>query len=159
LIAKRLYYFLFILILLVLDQAAKYFVSQHIPLFGRVNIIPGFFNLTHIHNRGAIFGFLSQSGSQTIYYLLLLASLLALFLVFYYFFKTSADEKFLELSLSLIVAGALGNLLDRIGRGYVIDFMDFHRGQWHWPSFNVADACVSLGALFLILLLFFKRRS
>ena len=158
-IIKRIYYFLFILAMLSLDQITKYLVVRHLPPFSRVNVIPGFFTITHIHNRGAIFGFLSQSGSQTVYYLLLLASVFALFLVIYYFFKSSPDEKFLELSLSLILAGALGNLVDRIGRGYVIDFMDFHFNQWHWPSFNIADSCVSLGALLLIFILFFKRRS
>lgn len=157
-IAKRVYYFLFIVGMLAVDQISKYFIVRYLPPFSRIRVIPGFFDLTHIHNRGAIFGFLSQSGSQTVYYLLLLASLLALFLVVYYFFKASPDERFLELSLSLILAGALGNLLDRIGRGFVIDFLDFYLGHLHWPSFNVADACVSLGALFLIFILFFKRR-
>lgn len=155
----RFFYFLFILFTLILDQVSKLFIIRNLPLSSSLNIFPGFFNLTHIHNRGAIFGFLSQSRSQVVYYLLMLASLVALSLVIYYFFKTPHEEKFLEISLSLILAGALGNLIDRIFRGYVIDFLDFYVRKWHWPSFNVADASVSIGAVFLIFILLFKRRS
>lgn len=155
---SRRFYFLFILLLLIFDQVSKIFIAQNLPLFSSLNVIPGFFNLTHIHNRGAIFGFLSQSGSQAVHYLLMLASFVALSLVVYYFFKTPPEEKFLEMSLSLILAGAFGNLMDRIFRGYVIDFLDFYLKKWHWPSFNVADASVSIGALFLIFILIFKRR-
>jgi len=156
---RRIFYFLFIFLMLIIDQVSKLFVTQKIPLYSSLNIIPGFFNLTHIHNRGAIFGFLSRSGSQLVYYLLMLASLVAFGLVVYYFFKTSPQERFLEISLSLILAGALGNLMDRIFRGYVIDFVDLYLRKWHWPAFNAADASVSIGAVFLIFILLFKRRS
>lgn len=156
---RRFFYFLFILLILIVDQFSKFLIIRNVPLFSELTIIPHFFNLTHVHNRGAIFGFFSQSGSQLVYYLLMLASFVALCLVIYYFFKTSAKETFSEISLSLILAGALGNLIDRIFRGYVIDFLDFKVREWHWPSFNIADSCVSIGALFLIFILFFKRRS
>lgn len=156
---RRYFFFLFILLMLILDQVSKIFIVRNLPLSSSLNIIPGFFNLTHIHNRGAIFGFLSQSRSQVVFYLLMLASLVALSLVVYYFFKTPPEEKSLKISLSLILAGALGNLIDRIFRGYVIDFLDFYVKKWHWPSFNVADASVSIGAVFLIFILFFKRSS
>jgi len=155
---SRRFYFLFILLLLFVDQVSKILIARSLPLFRSLSVIPGFFNLTHIHNRGAIFGFLSQSGSQTVHYLLMFASFGALGLVVYYFFKTPPEEKFLEISLSLILTGALGNLADRVFRGYVIDFLDFYLKKWHWPSFNVADASVSVGALFLIFILIFKRR-
>lgn len=155
----RFFFFLFILLVFILDQVSKIFIVRNLPLSSSLNIIPGFFNLTHIHNRGAIFGFLSQSGSQLVHYLLMFASLVALSLVVYYFFKTPPEEKILKISLSLILAGAMGNLIDRIFRGYVIDFLDFYVKKWHWPSFNVADASVSIGAVFLIFILFFKRSS
>lgn len=151
-------YFIFILVVLVVDQATKLWISLTVPLSASKKIIPGFFNITHIHNRGAIFGFLGQSRSPLVYYLLMLASLVALILVVYYFFRTSPSEKFMSFSLSFILAGALGNLADRIFRGYVIDFLDFYVKRWHWPSFNVADACVSIGAVSLILLLLLKRK-
>ena len=155
---RRLFYFLLILILLIADQLTKTIVAQKIPLLSRKSIIPGFFNLTHVRNRGAIFGFFSQSGSQILYIILMLASLAAFCLVVFYFLKTPTSERFMIISLSLILAGALGNLIDRIFRGYVIDFLDFYVRKWHWPSFNVADASITIGAFLLIFVFFFKRR-
>ncbi len=155
---RRLFYFLFILILLIADQLTKAIVAQKISFLSRKSIIPGFFNLTHIRNRGAIFGFFSQSESQFLYILLMLVSLTALGLVIFYFFKTPTSERFMIISLSFIMAGALGNLIDRIFRGYVIDFLDFYVKKWHWPSFNVADASITIGAFCLIFVFFFKRR-
>ena len=154
---NRFPYFFLIVLLLITDQASKTWISRSLPLFSHRSVIPGFFNLTHIHNRGAIFGFLSRSPGPLIHYFLMGASVVAFFLVLYYFFKTSARERILQISLSLILAGALGNLIDRILRGYVIDFLDFYFKKWHWPSFNVADASVSVGAIILIFLLLFKR--
>lgn len=155
---RRSYYFLAVLFILVIDQVTKTIVVQRISLFGSYKIIPGFFNITFIQNRGAIFGFFSRSGSQLVYVILTLTSLVALALVVYYFFKTPPDEKLMKISLSLILGGALGNLADRIFRGYVVDFMDFYIKKWHWPSFNVADSCITIGAILLIFLFFFKRR-
>ena len=155
---NRFPYFLLIVLIIITDQASKIWVSRTFPLFSHRVVIPGFFNLTHIHNRGAIFGFLSRSSGLLVHYILMGASVVAFFLVLYYFFKTSAQERFLQISLSLILAGALGNLMDRILRGYVIDFLDFYIKKWHWPSFNVADASVSVGAVILIFLLLFKRK-
>lgn len=154
----RLFYLLFVFFILAVDQLTKAVVTQKISLYGSNEIIPGFFNITYIQNRGAIFGFFSQSGSQLVYMLLTLTSLAALALVVYYFFKTPPDEKLMKISLSFILGGALGNLADRIFRGYVVDFMDFYVKKWHWPSFNVADSCITIGAILLIFLFFFKRR-
>lgn len=156
---RRTLYFLFILLMFFIDQVSKFIIVKNIPVYSSLNVVPGFFNLTHIHNRGAIFGFLSRSGSDLVYYILMLSSLIALGLVVYYFFKTPPQERSLEIALSLILAGALGNLADRIFRGYVIDFVDLYLKKWHWPAFNVADASVSVGAMFLIFILLFKGRS
>jgi signal peptidase II len=150
-------YLALVFILVVLDQLAKILVAKNVPLLTQINIIPGFFNLTHIQNRGAIFGFFSQSGSQLVHVLLMLASLVALSLVLFYFFKTPTKESFMMISLSLILAGAIGNLIGRVFRGHVIDFMDFYVNQWHWPSFNIADSCITIGAFILIFIFFFKR--
>lgn len=156
---RRLLYFFFILTILIADQLTKAIVAQKIALLDSKAIIPGFFNITHIRNRGAIFGFFSQSGSQFLYIILMLASLTALGLVVFYFFKTPASEIFMKISLSLILAGALGNLIDRIFRGYVVDFLDFYIKKLHWPSFNVADASITIGAILVIFIFFFKRGS
>lgn len=144
--------------LLGIDQLTKALISQNIALHSSRSVIPGFFNLTHIRNSGAIFGFFSQSDNQILYIFLTLISLAALGLVIYYFFKTPGKDRLMKISLAVILAGALGNLVDRVFRGYVIDFLDFYVKGWHWPSFNVADASISVGAFFLIFILLFKRR-
>lgn len=154
---RRIFYFLFILILLAADQLTKAIVAQKIIFGSSKSIIPGFFNLTHIRNRGAIFGFFSQSGSQLLYVMLTLASLAALAFVIFYFLKTPTSERLMKISLSLILAGALGNLIDRIFRGYVIDFLDFYVKKWHWPSFNLSDASITIGAFFIIFIFFFRK--
>jgi signal peptidase II len=154
---RKLIYPVIILALLGIDQLTKALVARSIPFQSSKSIIPGFFNLTHIRNRGAIFGFFSHSESRILFVFLTLVSLVALGLVIYYFFKTPSSQRFMKLSLSVILAGALGNLIDRIIRGYVIDFLDFHIKNWHWPSFNVADACITAGAFLLIFILVFKR--
>jgi signal peptidase II len=74
-------------------------------------------------------------------------------LVAYYFVKTPASDGRVKLALTLILAGALGNLVDRLARGYVVDFLDFYVGRWHWPFFNVADSCITIGALLLVIFL------
>ena len=102
-------------------------------------------------------GEFSHLDSFWVFALLTIASLAAFILVAYYFIKTPSSEKFLKFSLSLILAGALGNLTDRIFRGSVIDFLDFYAKDWHWPVYNVADSCVSVGAVLLIYIFFFKK--
>jgi signal peptidase II len=151
------FYFVFILLLILADQVTKSLVARSLPLYRSHRIIPGFFNLTRIHNRGAIFGFFSQDGRPFVHLILAAASLSALILVIYYFFKTPPSDRLMKLALSLILAGALGNLIDRIFRGHVIDFLDFYIGRHHWPFFNVADSCISIGACLLILV-FFRRK-
>jgi len=154
---RNYFYFLFIIIWVAVDQVTKFFVARIIPLYGSRKIIPGFFNLAHIHNRGAIFGFFSQPGGGFVRLVLTGASFLALGLVIYYFIKTPASEKFMKFALTLILAGALGNLIDRLLQGYVIDFLDFHVGSHHWPFFNLADSSITVGAMLLVLV--FLRRK
>lgn len=150
-------YFLVVVVLMGLDQLTKALIVRSITLQGSREVIPGFFNLTHVRNRGAIFGFFSHSDSRILYIFLTLVSVAALGLVIYYFFKTPVSERLMKISLSSILAGALGNLIDRLFRGHVIDFLDFYVKDWHWPSFNVADSCITVGAFLLIFILIFKR--
>lgn len=154
---RRSTYLVFITVLLTIDQITKTAIFRSINPFDERSVIPDFFNLVHVRNKGAIFGFFSNADSSFIFVLLTVFSLAALGLVVYYFIKTPVSEKLMNVSLSLILAGALGNQIDRIMRGYVIDFLDFKFWGWHWPSFNVADSCISTGAVLLIFLFFFKR--
>jgi signal peptidase II len=157
LMKKRHFFYLLIALLLLLDQVTKRVILQHVALYSSLRIIPGFFNITHIHNKGAIFGAFSQTNKSLVFLLLTVASLVALALVVYYFIKTPASEWGMRLALSLILAGALGNLIDRIFKGYVIDFLDFYIKNRHWPFFNVADSCITIGA-FLLLVFFLIRK-
>ncbi|MCJ7682031.1 MAG: signal peptidase II [Candidatus Aminicenantes bacterium] len=145
------------LLLVMTDQLTKYFIVRSIPIYESSRVIPGFFDLTHIRNRGAIFGFFNHSDSGLIRFGLLAASLFALVFILIYFFRTSPSEKLLKLSLTLILAGATGNMTDRILKGYVVDFLDFYAGGWHFPSFNMADSCITCGAALLLFVFFFRK--
>lgn len=146
-----------VIVLLILDQLTKLWILKNIAYGTAKIIIPGFFNLSHVRNKGGIFGLFSHTGNSTIFLLLTIASLIALALVIYYFVITPASERLLKFTLTLIMVGALGNLLDRILRGYVIDFLDFYIGKNHFPSFNVADSCITIGAIMLIYAFFLRK--
>ena len=150
-------YLLLILGLVALDQATKNLIARTVDLYESVPVIPGFFNITRIHNRGAIFGTFSQTNNRYVFLLLTAASLAALAMVVYYFIKTPASDKLMKVSLTLIMAGALGNQFDRLVRGHVIDFLDFYVGKAHWPFFNVADSCITVGALLMLVILFRRK--
>jgi signal peptidase II len=154
---KNFPYFILVYSLILFDQVTKWVIVRHVPLYSSRTVIPGFFNITHIRNKGAIFGFFSHAGSRFVFPALIAASLVALALVVYYFAKTPASEWGMKLALSLILAGALGNQIDRVGRGYVIDFLDLYVRNRHWPFFNVADSCITIGAI-LLLIMFLVRK-
>ncbi len=150
------YYFL-ILALVAVDQASKLLIARTVSLYESIPVIPGFFNITRIHNKGAIFGTFSQTNNKLVLALLTAASLAALVLVVYYFFKTPLSDKLMKVSLTLIMAGALGNLFDRLVRGHVIDFLDFYIRDAHWPFFNAADSCITIGACLMLVILFRRK--
>ncbi len=147
-----LFHFL-VLILVGLDQLSKAVVAKKIFLYQKVEVIPGLVNLTRIHNRGVIFGAFANLQHPAGRLLLTLISLVALSIVIFYYLKTPASAGLIKFSFGLILAGALGNLIDRLARGYVIDFIDLHLGQHHWPFFNLADSCITIGGLLLIIFL------
>jgi signal peptidase II len=150
-------YFLIMIALVALDQATKHIIARTVDLYESVPVIPGFFNITRIHNKGAIFGTFSQANNKLVFALLTAASLAALALVVYYFFKTPAGDKLMKVALTLIAAGALGNQFDRLIRGHVIDFLDFYVGKAHWPFFNAADSCITIGACLMLVILFRRK--
>ncbi len=154
---KSLPYIGLIGMILILDQMSKIWILKNIPHGTGRAVIPGLFNLTHVRNRGAIFGFFSQSGSPVVYVILTVASLAALSLVVFYFIRVPAQEKLLKITLALILGGALGNQVDRILRGFVVDFLEVYVKSFHWPSFNVADSCISIGAVLLVYIFFFRK--
>ncbi len=153
---KRKYWVLLIFCLgvLLLDQWTKSVVVQRLPLYQRVEVIQGFFNLTHVRNTGGAFGIFGGEKGGVGSMLFVVVSLLAIGAILFLFIRIREDEKILALSFSLVLSGAIGNLIDRLRYGEVVDFLDFHLSTYHWPAFNVADSaiCVGIGLMALELL-------
>jgi signal peptidase II len=139
------------LAVLLLDRITKRVVAQTIPLDDVINIIPGFFRLTHLENTGAAFSLFADSTSPFRTTLLIVFSVAALAVVSILLWKDRRVFHSGTLALSLILGGALGNLWDRLVDGKVTDFLDFYLGAHHWPPFNVADSAIVVGALLLLL--------
>jgi signal peptidase II len=145
---------------LVLDQITKALVLNHLPLGGSIPVIPGFFDLTHVHNPGGAFGFLSGMSAEFRGLLFIAVSLLAVGLILYFYWQTPVRQRLLAVGLSLIFGGAVGNLVDRVRFGIVVDFLDLYIGELHWPAFNVADSAITVGVLiFGFHILFHKDRT
>ncbi|HPA50532.1 MAG TPA: signal peptidase II [Thermoanaerobaculia bacterium] len=135
-----------------LDQATKKMVQAWVPLYDRIVVIPGFFDITHVENTGAAFGLFA--GATSPYRPLLLNTVaFAVFLfVLVYAFRSPVHWKRLQLALAGILGGAIGNLIDRVGAGAVTDFLRVHAAdRWEWPSFNVADSAITVGVVLLAL--------
>ena len=127
------------------DQVSKMIVVDTMPLYGRIPVIPGFFDITHIYNPGGAFGFLAGHSPQLRQVLFVAAALLAIGLIFYFYAHTPDSHRFLSLALCLILGGAVGNLIDRFRFGKVVDFLDVYVKDLHWPAFNVADSAITRG--------------
>ena len=134
-------------ILLALDQASKLVIDHYVPMHQSREVITGFFNIVHVQNRGAAFGFLSHIPGAA--HIFLITSLIAIALILVYFRWIKEGEVWTPICLSLVLTGAVGNLIDRFRLGSVIDFFDFHYAGWHWPAFNVADASITIGVVLL----------
>ena len=133
---------------ILLDQVTRWAVLENF-VYGERREITGFFNLVLVYNKGAAFSmFASADGWQTP--LLILFAIVAAGIVSYLIVR-NREKRVLCLGLALILGGALGNLIDRLRFGHVVDFLDFHAMGWHWPAFNVADSGITVGALLLIL--------
>lgn len=140
---------------LVVDQITKQLIVRNFSLFDSVTVLP-VFNLVRRHNTGAAFSILS--GMPPWFFVAL--SVVVSIGILIWLHRHPRGERLTAASLSLILGGALGNAIDRATRGYVIDFIDLHIGQWHWPAFNVADSAICIGAALLVLdaLLFDRTR-
>lgn len=136
--------------ILVLDQTTKLLVLWHLPLHGMRAIVPGFFNLVHVRNTGGAFSMFAGSGSALRLGLFIGLAVIVLCIIFYAYSKVSKTDHWTRAAYSAIAGGALGNLLDRVRLGEVIDFLDFHAGSYHWPAFNVADMAITTGAIMLL---------
>jgi signal peptidase II len=150
-------HFLIALSVIVLDRLAKLAVEHRIPLHDGIQIIPGFFRLTHLENRGAAFGLFADSPSPWKIGVLVLFSVIALVVVSALLWKNSHTISITGMGLALILGGAVGNLWDRLTAGHVTDFLLFYVGRYQWPAFNVADSAIVVGATLLVYEIVFMK--
>jgi signal peptidase II len=133
----------------VFDQLTKFAATDYLTQHGEIHLAP-FLNLVLVHNTGAAFGFLSGAGGwQNVFFIIV--ALAASAFILWMSWRLSANDKLLVVALMLVLGGALGNLLDRLIHGYVIDFIDVYYVTWHWPAFNVADSAITIGAVLLVI--------
>ncbi len=141
----------------IVDQITKALILYNLPLHHSISVIPGFFSLTHIHNPGGAFGFMANQSSGLINIFFLFISLLAIFLIIYLYRNTPKTHPLLATGFTLIFGGAIGNMIDRIRFGKVVDFLDCYIGTLHWPAFNVADSAITVGITIFIFHFLFKK--
>lgn len=148
------------------DALTKYYASHYLHYATPVELT-GFFNLTLLHNHGAAFSFLANSGGWQRWGFAILAGLVALGLLVWLLRiprRTAANPiprraTWVKVAIALIIGGALGNLIDRLTLGYVVDFLDFHAAGYHWPAFNIADSAITLGVVFMLLVELLPNRA
>ncbi len=141
----------------VLDQITKLIADAQLELHQAAPVLP-FFNLTLMYNEGAAFSFLSDADGWQRWFFIVLSSAVSVALAVW-LTRVKRQEKWLAASLSLVLGGALGNLIDRIAYGHVVDFIQVYYEKWYWPTFNVADSAISVGAAILIASSLFARRE
>lgn len=135
-------------VMILLDQVTKTAILQTFRL-GDSHTVTSFFNVVRVHNSGAAFSFLAGASGWQRWFFVGLGAAAALFIV--YLLRKHAGQRLFSWALALILGGALGNVIDRLMHGYVIDFIQFHAGGWYFPSFNVADSAITIGAACLII--------
>ncbi len=129
------------------DQASKYWMMSAFVVGDHVAVTP-FFNLVLVFNSGAAFSFLASAGGWQRWIFVTLALVISVWIIF--LLRKHAAERLMSFSLALILGGALGNVVDRIVHGAVLDFLDFYIAGWHWPAFNVADSAITIGVTLLL---------
>ena len=131
------------LLAVILDQGTKLVIDSSMQLYQSIPVIP-YFNLTYVHNTGAAFSFLSDAGGWQRWFFAGLALVISIAITVW-LAKLQKHETLLAVALALVLGGAIGNLIDRLAYGYVIDFLDVYVGNWHWPAFNIADSAITVG--------------
>lgn len=150
---KKKYTILFMTVAVVtlFDFITKAYISSTMSLHESFVVIGGFLNVTYVRNPGAAFSFLSDAPAIFRSIFFTSVTVFAIVLALYYIAKSKIEEPLMIFSLSLILSGAVGNLIDRVRFGEVIDFIDVYISTYHWPAFNVADSAITVGAVIMIL--------
>ena len=144
-------------LVVLVDQITKALIIKYLPLHKSITVIGGFFDITHILNPGGAFGLMANMSMVVRTVVFLFISSLAVGLILYFYIKTPPGFPFLATGFALIFGGAIGNLIDRIRFGVVVDFLDFYIGKYHWPAFNVADSAITVGILIFIYHLLLRK--
>jgi len=144
-------------VIIAADQITKAMVHNVVSMYESKTLIPGFLDLAHVRNEGVAFGLFNSADLQHKWVLTTGLALAALAGISYYARHIRQEERLARIGLSMILGGALGNLIDRVRNGYVLDFVDVYVNNWHFWAFNVADACITFGAIFVFFDLLFMR--
>jgi len=142
-------------LVVVFDQASKLHIDYHFDLYESYPIIRGLFSLTYIRNKGAAFGILADSSFRVPFFIFI--SILAILAILWFLRQRHDVQRLGNFGLALVFSGAIGNLIDRVRLGEVIDFIDVYWRQYHWPAFNVADSAITVGVAFLLLEMWTER--
>lgn len=142
----------------IVDQMTKAWAIRKLRFGGDVSVIPNFLNFSYAQNTGVAFSFLDDHGDAGRFGLSVVA-IVAAVLVLYYFWRTPRAHDRILGALALLLAGIVGNVVDRLRLGFVIDFIDVQFGSWHYPTFNVADAAICTGAILLMIDVFFAKKN
>lgn len=135
-------------VLVALDQASKYAIERFFSYGERLTLLPGVLDFTLVYNRGAAFSFLAQADGWQRWLFIGIGSVAAIFIV--WLLARHGSQRLFAFSLALILGGAIGNVIDRILRGHVVDFIALYWQRFHWPAFNIADSAITVGAVLLI---------
>jgi len=145
-------YYQVTLLILAIDHLAKWAAREHLSPRLPVEIIPGYLRLSYVHNSGVAFGFFDKIESIWKPYILAAMAIVAIVVIVIYSARMPQSRKLLQLSLAITMGGILGNFADRVLRGYVVDFIEFHiHESFYWPTFNVADSAITIGIALLLI--------
>ncbi len=142
-------------LVVLLDQLTKVWVDATLALYERIPIT-SFFNITKAYNSGAAFSFLAQAGGWQRWFLTAVSTVVSVVLVVW-LWRTPARQRWLSLAIALVLGGALGNLIDRVLHGHVVDSIQIYWREWHFPTFNVADIAITCGTVILIAVTLFEQ--
>ena len=156
---KKILFLAITVLVILLDQATKAWILATLRLHEGFPLIDGFFSIVHVRNPGAAFGFLAAAPPLFRSLFFLAVTVAAIALILHYLRVSRIEEPSLVSALALILAGAVGNLVDRIRFGEVVDFLDVYIGSYHWPAFNVADSAITVGAGVLMAVLLRRRKE
>ncbi|HGJ5858130.1 MAG TPA: signal peptidase II [Arsenophonus nasoniae] len=136
-------------VILIVDLSSKQLILNHFQLYESIPLMP-YFNLAYAQNPGAAFSFLADKGGWQRWFFSFVAIVICVVLIVM-MYRQSVNKKLSNIAYALVIGGALGNLCDRLVHGFVVDFIDFYVGDWHWPTFNIADMAICVGAALIIL--------